>query len=541
MRRLVLAGLLWPLFAPGSGSAVEGGARAIAEAEATFADVRDAHGVLGAIDSGLFTSWRSRDRAAWQRAFDTGRQRLIVQVAALPHEGLGAADARVVARLREGLASFGEPSAPGYGAAKCEGAARPDLDSVALSRALVACFTEIANRLEFEGGTTDRASALARLSQIEEPARRKALFHAFAPLWQAVNGDNAPQSPYRRLMALAGARPAPSAIDAAARTVGTDRAEVERWLVRILDAWRESNDRPMIEPWDYRYAMGTADRLLSPRIPLASLLAIDHRFYRDLGVRLDAPDVYYDIEPRPGKSSVAYTDFLIHGRYRDGRWEPTVARVLASYRHGSLGALNELVHEDGHVAHITAIRNRPVYVDWNDTLFVEAFADVPSWSLYEPAWQRRYLGTEAAGADSLRALYGSVMLDVSWALFECRMLRDPKLDPNIVWTDITSRYLRITPHPEIPWWLARVQLVDEPGYMVNYGLGAIVTAALRARTRAAIGPFDAGNARWYPWLSDALLRYGAERDTPTLLREFLGGPVSPDALLAELRRMAAVR
>ena len=47
--------------------------------------------------------------------------------------------------------------------------------------------------------------------------------------------------------------------------------------------------------------------------------------------------------------------------------------MLASYRDGSLGALNELVHENGHAAHISAIRNRPVFVDWNDDLFVEAF------------------------------------------------------------------------------------------------------------------------------------------------------------------------
>lgn len=539
--RLCFVSLLWPLFALAGGGAPEEATRAIAAAEATFADVRDAHGVLGAIDSGLFDHWRGEDRGAWQRAFDTGLQRLDAQMAALPREGLSAADAQVVARMRETLASFEEPSAPGLGRAECADAARAGLDYAALSRALVACFTEIANSLAFEGGTIDRASALAQLGQIADPARRKALFYSFAPLWQAVNGDNSRASPYRRLVALAAARSAPSAIDEAARTIGTTRAEVEAWLLRILEAWRDANAGSMIEPWDYRYAMGRADRLLAPRIAVASLLAIDHRFYRDLGVRLDTSDVYYDIEPRPGKSSVAYTDFLVHGRYRDGQWEPTVARVLASYRHGTLGALNELVHEDGHVAHITAIRNRPVYVDWNDTLFVEAFADVASWSLYEPAWQRRYLGAAAAPRDSLRALHGSVMLDAAWALFECRMLREPQLDPNIVWTDITRRYLHIVPHPEVPWWLARVQLVDEPGYMVNYGLGAVVTAALRARTRAAIGPFDAGNPRWYPWLSATLLRYGSERDTAALLREFLGGPVSPDALLAEMRRIAAAR
>ena len=136
----------------------------------------------------------------------------------------------------------------------------------------------------------------------------------------------------------------------------------------------------------------------------------------------------------------------------------------------------------------------------------------------------------------MRALFANVMLDVAWSLFELRMLRDPSLDPNATWTDITHSYLRIVPHPEVPWWAMRVQLVSDPGYMVNYGLGAVLTAELRARTTQAIGAFDTGNARWYDWLSGQLLQYGAERDTRQLLHDLLGRPVSPDALLEQIKR-----
>ena len=414
------------------------------------------------------------------------------------------------------------------------------LARAALEHALNACFVEIANSLEFERKKIDRASALAKLHDIDEPARRKALFYAFAPLWQAVNGDNEKDSPYRRLMSLAAkdGRENGSPIDAAARTVGVTSAELEQWLVRILEAWSAVTAGETAEPWDYRYASGAADRALGASIPRGSLLAIDHRFYRDLGADLDALGVLYDLEPRPDKSSVAYTDFLIHGRWIADEWQPTVARVLASYGDGNLGSLNELVHENGHAVHISAIRNRPAFVDWNDDLFVEAFADVTSWSVYEADWQRRYLGAAAPARASLRALYGSVMLDVAWALFEARMLRDASQDPNALWTEISQRYLHIAPHPEISWWAVRVQLVDLPGYMVNYGLGAVLTAQLRQRIQEQIGPFDAGNARWYPWLSENLLRFGSERDTPRLLEEFLGRSVSPDALLAQIGRLA---
>ena len=320
--------------------------------------------------------------------------------------------------------------------------------------------------------------------------------------------------------------------------VGVESAEVERWLERILEAWRLTSSGEPVQPWDFRYFAGEADRLLATAIPRESLQPINEHYYRDLGADLKQLGVLYDLDPRPEKTALAYTDFLIHGRMVDGTWQPTIARVSAPYARGGLFVLNELVHENGHAVHISAIRNRPAFVDWNDDLFVEAFADVPSWSTYEPAWQSRYLGREAPEAVSLRALYASVMLDVAWALFELRMLRAPATDPNVLWTEITSHYLRIVPHPELSWWAVRVQLVDLPGYMVNYGFGAVLTADMRQHIREALGPFDTGDPHWYPWLSEHLLRFGSERDTRALLQEFLGRPVSPQALLNQIHRLA---
>jgi Zn-dependent M32 family carboxypeptidase len=129
------------------------------------------------------------------------------------------------------------------------------------------------------------------------------------------------------------------------------------------------------------------------------------------------------------------------------------------------------------------------------------------------------------------------MLDVAWALFDLRMLRNPSADPNLVWTDITHRYLHVKPHPELAWWAVRVQLVHKPGYMVNYGLGAVITADIRQRIAEELGPFATGDARWYGWISDQLLKTGEEHETAQLLQQFLGRPVSPQALLSQLHRL----
>ena len=83
----------------------------------------------------------------------------------------------------------------------------------------------------------------------------------------------------------------------------------------------------------------------------------------------------------------------------------------------------------------------------------------------------------------------------------------------------------------------RGQLVDAPGYMMNYAAGSILIAAIRARTRAVHGPFVTGDSTWYSWVAPHLYRFGLERPTRAVIEEFLGGPVSPAALLDDMGRM----
>ena len=516
-------------------------AKKVAEAESIYADVNDAQSIIGAIDSALFTSYRGKDRTAWDKLYREKRKQLTDRLAKLPIQGLSANDAKAVAAMRTQLATFSENiSAPFSPRNNCQDSKRQDLDYASLRKSMVACFVEIGGNMSFEGGKINRQTALDLLHEIQEPERRKAVFAALGPLWKAINGDNESDSPYRRLIAMAAADAAKngSEIDRAARDAGVDTAEVERWLEQILDVWRQSTSDQPVEPWSFSYQGAEADRLLAAAIPRESLQPIDQRFYKDLGADLKQLGALYDLNPQPGKAALAYTDFVVHGRMAHGVWQPTIARVSAPYAHGGLFVLNELVHEDGHVVNITAIRNRSAFVDWPSSLFAEAFADVPSWSTYEPAWQRRYLRRETSEQVSLRALFSVVILDVAWSLFELRMLRAPATDPNVLWTEITNHYLHIVPHPELSWWALRVQLADAPGYMVNYGLGAVLTAEMRQHIRESLGPFDTGDPRWYAWLGERLLRYGSERDTRTLLQDFLGRPVSPQALLNQIHRLA---
>jgi Zn-dependent M32 family carboxypeptidase len=82
----------------------------------------------------------------------------------------------------------------------------------------------------------------------------------------------------------------------------------------------------------------------------------------------------------------------------------------------------------------------------------------------------------------------------------------------------------------------RGQLMDAPGYMMNYAVGAMISAAIRARTRELHSAMT-GDSTWYAWVAPRLFRFGLERPTTDVLTEFLGRPVSPAALLEDMRRM----
>jgi hypothetical protein len=539
-RRLLLAGIaILPGLLP-----VEA-APQLATLESAYADFNDAQGAISLIDSDPERypdqAYAGMGRSQWQDIYVARRAQLLKGLPKVAAHGLPRQDARAVQVMQQAVADSSPAPESLAPVGHCQDAQKPDLALPLLQQALYACFAELANDLRFENGSVTRVAAFELLTYMEQAERRKALFAAFGPLWQALNADGAPGSPYRRMirMAAAEARTKESPVAAAARTVGITPAEAEHWLERVLDAWRQVSGETEVEPWDYRYQAGEAERELGEVVPRAQLQGLNQRYYQDLGLDLAGAAVIYDLDPRRGKAPLAYTDYVRRGRMAADKWQPTLVRVSASYGRGGLGPLNELVHENGHVVHMLALRTRPAFMDLGEAIFYEAFADVPAWSVYEPVWQHRYLGRSAPQDTSLRGLFSNVVLDVAWALFDLRMLRDPEADPNLVWTDITHRYLHVRPHPELAWWAMRVQLVDKPGYMINYGLGSVITAEIRQRIAGQLGPFDAGDLRWYRWLSHQLLSSGEQYPTRQLLQQFLGRPVSPEALLAALHRINA--
>ncbi len=486
-------------------------------------------------------------------AYARVRPLLVAALAGVDTVGLGEEDRTALARMdtvtREsllldegGAAASGvgpTPAAPDCSYDPAVVASGPDgLDS--LTARVMACYGAAAGRILVDGDTLDRLSIFSLLGSTPDRARRKGLFRALGPVWRSVDGDGGPGSPYRRMLALRRARwgDRPTPMQAIASSFGIDERAAEAWLVRALEAWRRALPDTLVEPWDYYFETGAAGRVLGARIPRDSLLVLVKRYYRALGADPDALGVHYDVLPRPGKYPVAYTTFGARPISRDGRWTRAEPWVFASYRLGGFANLEELLHETGHAIAIAAIRTRPAFDGWPDSdLFTEAIADLAALEAYEPEWQARWLGDSVPLAASLRSKYGAIMLDMAWSLFEIRVHRSGAPPPNEVWSEITRDYLGIRPHPKLSWWAMRGQLVDSPGYMLTYGLGAFLVADLRTTIQRRYGGFARGDTAWYGRMREGLYRFGHSRPAAQVTRDFLGREPGPDALLRDLARI----
>ncbi len=502
--------------------------------EATFLDARDLLDRLsvaaarGEDEPGL--AGAAAEAAAEARA-------AVTALATADPTGWDEEDRRAVAAMRRWAETADGEEWPGTDESW---AATAERGEAALRGRIFAGYAAAQGAVDTGEVTMTRLGVLERLAVEPDPGRRRRLFRSLAPVWESIDADGGVASPYRRMVGMWAGRGSP--VDANARALGIDPAGVEGELVAILSAWRDAAGGIQVEPWDWWYATGGTARALRDRVPVSRLREVSDAWHAALGADPHDLGIGFDLHPRPGRPPVpvAYTEFGSRPRRPErGTRRPARAWVVAAYTGGGLGELTELVHETGHAIHVAAIDTRPAFADWPDSdAFTEALAELTALDTAEPAWQRRYLGAEAPEAVSLRDRYADVMLDLCWALLEIRLHGDPDRAASAEWAALTSTYLGIRAHPELSWWAMRGQLVQEPGYMVNYALGPIIAADLRAAIRAARGDPTGGDPGWYAFVSERIYRFGLSRSSGEVLAGVLGRAPDSRALLAEIARAA---
>jgi hypothetical protein len=523
----------------------------VARAEAAYLEARSAHDRLDVARA----RGEPDDTTALEAAASEATAAARATLDAIALDLLPGDEAIAVATMREGLVTAASYSLPGIEPEDGgDTAGRDPVEYTRRVRELDGAFAATAGALALDGRPVTRLQVLAMLAGEPDATRRRELLLTLEPLWRSVDGDGRPGSPYRALIeaSVERWRAGRSPIDANARALGVTADDVTTWVTTALEGWRtafvepaRARGEPPIEPWDWWWLAGEARRLVSDVLPIDALEPINAAFHASLGVDLEALGVVFDIRERAGRPPVpvAYTTFGERPHKRpDGAWHPGRPTILESLTGGGLGELAELVHETGHAIHIAGIRTRPAFTDWPDSdALTEALGDLVAAGVHDPAWQRRWLpgGVAAPAEAARRGSFAETALDAAWALFEIQLHETPDRTPNDLWTEITSTWLGIAPHPEWSWWAMRGQLVEEPGYMANYALGAVLAADLRAAIRAARGDWLDGDPGWYAWVRERVYRFGRERSSRDVLRDVLGRPPSADALRAELEDPAA--
>ena len=482
-------------------------------------------------------------------------------LAALDVAGLGADDAAALANIRASLPELDAWPEPLVGLtfadlALADGAAvsgrapasvpPEDTELAVLRRETFEAWGAAMTDLDVGGERIDRLTLLTRLGHEADPVVRRRLFQAMEPGWRAAAGDPGAaieDSPYRRLLRSSAERwrRYGSPVDLNAAALGFDPGTVEAALRRVLATYRQLvlGDR-VVEPWGYRYELGALDRRLDALIPIHRLREINDQHLASLGADPALLRIHYDVEPRPDRPVIptAFTTGLDIPRRGEAGWQPPSAWIFATYAEGGLGNLEELLHESGHGLHVAATRARPAFVSWpaEQGAFVEAIADVVGWTAHEPAFIEEHLRAAVSTRDCVIARYRTFATDAWWTLFEIELHRHPDRDPNEVWAEIAERDMGVVGHPEWAWWAHRGQLIDGPGYLANYPLGAFMVAAVRARIREVRGEWATGDPGWYAFVADGLLRFGGSRTPRAILHDFLGGPLTAAALIADLER-----
>ena len=358
------------------------------------------------------------------------------------------------------------------------------------------------------------------------------------PVWRAVDGDGGVTSPYRRLVAASAARWARdgSTIEANAAVLGIAPGTFEPMLHAILALGRQVSptrpasagraDRAVGLPLRRRRGGAPAPGARPARSPAADQRrppavarrgpgrARDRLRHRAAPGPAGHPGRVHDRRPA---GAMGLRD-LRRGRPRQPRRAAPRERARAPLRRDpdSAGVRRA-------TAGLTRRSSRPSRTSSAGTCTNPRSRRTTSASPSSRDW--RPLDR-----------YGGVLLDACWTLFEIELHRSPGRRPNDVWAEVVADGLGIEPHPEWSWWAVRGQLIDSPGYLANYVLSAIAAAALRARIRELRGDWSTGDPGWYAFVAERLLRFGGSRVPADLIADLLGGPLTVEPVLADLRR-----
>lgn len=267
------------------------------------------------------------------------------------------------------------------------------------------------------------------------------------------------------------------------------------------------------------------------------LLALTKKYYKGMGLKVDAILGRSDLYEKPGKSSHAFAVDID----REGD-----QRVLCNLK-PNLRWADTLIHELGHAVYDQYIgRDLPwILRTPSHSITTEGYAMMMGAMAKNPEFLTKVVGLPEADAakyvDAARAsLRAEKLIFSRWAQvmirFEHGMYNNPEQDLSKFWWDLKREYQLVAPpnDPTLPGYAAKIHVVTVPVYYHSYMLGDLFAAQVHhkiatdvvktqdVRSTAYVGSEAAGR-----FMRDQIFEPGNKYDWRTLTERITGEPISP--------------
>ncbi|MFH1374974.1 MAG: hypothetical protein ABII79_14415 [bacterium] len=411
---------------------------------------------------------------------------------------------------------------------------RPDISRLRDSLAQV----DINYRAEFEG-KQQTAGALYRIYRTDKnPIRREIAYRAWCSVGLELadglerlvrlRNQAARRLGYNNYLALVFKLQGLKQSDYLSLLNRLDSLSLEPYQA-ILQGVEETLSPDDIEIWDLAYSYAGINAQVDAHFPADSQMPYIRSSLEKLGFNLDKLPIWFDLQPRPGKSQLAYA-FPMKSPYD--------IRVLANQTDG-LYSTRVLLHEIGHAVHFAHVaQERPLFNNALSPGWIEGTAQIAAALCDEEDWLRDCAGMspelisrhlEAKRQQDIIYLRTTLMR----LYFEYRAYVNPERDLNRLYWDLFEQYLMLPRHDELKPWAAIIHYTTHPVYLHNYLLGDILAAQTVAYLHENYGSI-AGNPAVNSFLIQNYYRFGGRYPWRELLERGTGETLNPQYLIDHL-------
>ena len=280
----------------------------------------------------------------------------------------------------------------------------------------------------------------------------------------------------------------------------------------ILEKIKQKLQVNQLQVWDLGYAYADVQNEVDRYFPIDSQMYFIKDALEDIDINIDKLPIYFDLEPREGKSQAAYA-FQIK--------PPHDMRVLGNLTNG-LYSTRTLLHEIGHTLYAAHISQKShLFKNWISGVWTEAIAQIFASLIESKEGLLKYASVpEPVAKRYIEAKHEQDIIYLRTTLvrlqFELQAYTNSQANLNKLYWNLVDEYMMLPRHEDIKPWAALFYYNTHPVYMQNYLYADMITAQTVAYIKNNYTDFE-GNAMTKAFLVQNYLRFGSRYDWQNLL------------------------